>query len=962
VSPLQSLSGGQAQLTPTLDLGVHAISAVYVGDGIGYLGSTTPEVSLNVVADPTTTAVKTLASPVELGTSVSFTATVSPGGLGVLTPSGLVQFMVDNVPLGAPVALSGGQATSPSTDMLALGWHAVSATFTDSSGHFLGSTALQPVEVEEHTATSLAATAASTTVGTPVTFTATVINLNSSDPVSGTVSFYDGPNLLSTTAVSGGQAVLTTSALAAAANPHLIVAEYNGASFVVESFNSVTVMVVQANATISWANPADIVYGTALSGTQLDATANVPGTFTYTPAAGTVLGAGDDQTLLVSFSPTDTTDYTPASASVAINVDEAATTTALSASMNPTVYGQAVTFTATVAAMAPRIGTPTGSVTFFEGTTALGRASLSGGIASIVLTSIAPGSDPITAAYSGDTNFVASTSAVVSQSVTKDTATTTVTSSATASVFGQSVTFTATVAAAAPGSGTPTGTVTFKDGSTTLGKSTFTGGSASLTTASLAVATHSITVSYGGDGDFLSSASATLSDVVNQAGTTTSLVSATNPSVSGQPVTFTATVSAAAPSSGTPTGTVTFFDGSNSLGTATLSADTAGFTAKALPTGGDSITASYRGSGNFTPSTSSVLDQAVNEAATTTAVASATNPSVFGQSVTFMATVTAVAPGSGTPTGTVMFEDGSTTLGTATLSSGKATLKTTALAAGPQTITVSYGGDGNFLTSTSGPLTQTVNQAATTTTVTSSVNPSVFDQSVSFTATVKASAPGSGTPTGSVTFMDGSTSLGTGALSGGTATFSIASFAVESHAITAVYSDDANFLTSTSGILTQTIKQAATTSSVTSSANPSVSGQAVTFTATIIPVAPGGGTPTGTVNFDDGSTVLATVTLTNGSASFTTSSLSVGTHSIKVVYGSDANFKASTSAVLKQVVSSSSDALVAARIAPSLIDQVIGTFGDAMLTDALVADLAALQASVTPAHAASVAVRGKGLA
>ena len=83
-----------------------------------------------------------------------------------------------------------------------------------------------------------------------------------------------------------------------------------------------TINVVQGQAipTISWANPADIVYGTALSGTQLDATANVAGTFTYTPAAGTVLGAGLDQTLSVSFAPTDSTDYTTASATVTINV------------------------------------------------------------------------------------------------------------------------------------------------------------------------------------------------------------------------------------------------------------------------------------------------------------------------------------------------------------------------------------------------------------------------------------------------------------------------------------------------------------------------------------------------------------------------------------------------------------------------------------------------------------------
>ena len=457
-------------------------------------------------------------------------------------------------------------------------------------------------------------------------------------------------------------------------------------------------------------------------------------------------------------------------------------------------------------------------------------------MATLTTSSLSVSNHKVKVVYGGDSNFTGSVSSVLTETVTKDATTTTVTSSANPSVFGQSVTFTATVSAGAPGSGTPTGTVTFKDGSTTLGKSTLASGSASFSTANLAVATHSITVSYNGDADFTTSTSTALSQVVNQAGTTTSLVSATDPSVFGQAVTFTATVAASAPGSGTPTGNVTFYDGSISLGTASLSSGSASFTAKALPTGADAITAVYNGAPHFTTSTSAELTQSVNHAGSTSVVTSATNPSVFGQSVTFTATVKAAAPGSGTPTGSITFLDGSTTLGTATLSGGKATFKTTALAAGPHTITVSYGGDGNFVKSTSTPLTQTVNRAATTSKVTSSANPSVFGQSVTFTATVKAVAPGSGTPTGTVSFLDGSTTLGTGTLSGGTATFSISTLAVAAHSITVVYGGDTNFLTSPSGILTQTVKQVATTSAVSSSVNPlAVFGQAVTFTATIAP-------------------------------------------------------------------------------------------------------------------------------
>ena len=78
---------------------------------------------------------------------------------------------------------------------------------------------------------------------------------------------------------------------------------------------TVTINVQQAAPTITWANPADIIYGTPLGAAQLDATASVPGTFAYTPAAGTVLNAGQGQTLSVTFTPTDSIDYPTATAS-----------------------------------------------------------------------------------------------------------------------------------------------------------------------------------------------------------------------------------------------------------------------------------------------------------------------------------------------------------------------------------------------------------------------------------------------------------------------------------------------------------------------------------------------------------------------------------------------------------------------------------------------------------------------
>ena len=231
-------------------------------------------------------------------------------------------------------------------------------------------------------------------------------------------------------------------------------------------------------------------------------------------------------------------------------------------------------------------------------------------------------------------------------------------------------------------------------------------------------------------------------------------------------MTFTAAVSAAAPGSGTPTGSVTFYDGTTAIDTATLSKGSASYTTSALAVGGHSITAQYSGDTNFTGSTSATLTEAIRQASATTAVTSSVNPTVYGQSVTFTATVSAMPPATGTPTGTVTFYDGATAIDTATLSNGAASYSTSALAAGGHSITVQYSGDTSFTGSTSATLTQVVNQDGSATVVTSSVNASVYGQSVTFTATVSAAAPGSGTPTGTVTFYDGTTVIDTATLIG----------------------------------------------------------------------------------------------------------------------------------------------------------------------------------------------------
>lgn len=388
------------------------------------------------------------------------------------------------------------------------------------------------------------------------------------------------------------------------------------------------------------------------------------------------------------------------------------TTTSVTPSVNPSVLGQSVTFTATVAGMIQGEGIPTGTVTFFDGTASLGTGAFnSAGQAALITSSLAQGSHPITVQYGADTNFAGSTSTVVPQLVDMDPTTTTVASSQNPSVLGQSVTFTATVNTA---SGTPTGVVTFLDGTTSLGTGTLNSSAhATLQTSALNVSSHSITAQYGGDTNFAGSTSTAVSQVVNMASTTTVVVPSPNPSTAGQSVTLTATVSVIAPGAGTPTGAVTFFDGTTSLGSGTLnSSDVAVFATSALAVGSHSITANYGGDTNFTSNKSTVLSQVVNGKPSATALTSSLNPEVGGQSVTFTATVSSTA--GGTPTGTVTFFDGSTALGTGAVTlnaSAVATLSTTVLAVGSHSITASYSGDANYAASTSAAVSETVTTA-----------------------------------------------------------------------------------------------------------------------------------------------------------------------------------------------------------------------------------------------------------
>ena len=174
-------------------------------------------------------------------------------------------------------------------------------------------------------------------------------------------------------------------------------------------------------------------------------------------------------------------------------------------------------------------------------------------------------------------------------------------------------------------------------------------------------------------------------------------------------------------------------------------------------------------------------------------------------------------------------------------------------AAGPPVVQINGNGlKGDGLVLGSGPPLPPVNS---TTTLTSSPNPSVSGQSVTFTATAVAVLPGAGTPTGIVTFKDGTTTLGTGTLTAGSATFSTSTLTASTHSITAVYSGDTHFTTSTSAPLTQTVNQAPAITSATSTTFTTGTAGSFPVTTTGTPTAAlseAGALPSGVTFVDNG--------------------------------------------------------------------------------------------------------------
>ncbi len=611
---------------------------------------------------------------------------------------------------------------------------------------------------------------------------------------------------------------------------------------------------------------------------------------------------------------------------------------------NTAILSQQVGFTAVVNSAA---GTPTGTVSFYSGSTLLGAGTVNsvGGqnLAVLDTSSLPAGTDDVTAVYSGDSNFAGSTSPDFDEEVTQGTSALSVISST--NPVGPNGTLQLIALANGVGGVVPTGTITFvADGTTTLGTATLattgTQGMASVSvnlanlSTPLATGQHMITAEYGGDSNFNSGDSPdyTLEVASSSSDTLTNLSTTVADPVYGQSFGLVANVSS---TSAYPPGTVSFYmdGGSTAIGTATLQAYngrwTATYNPSNLPVGSHTFTAVYSGGSSggttFPTSTSAALSLPVVADPTITNLNTNVSQPTAGQSVTLTATVNG---GQVVPPGTVTFWDGSTNLGTGTLRAyngiWSASIVTSSLPAGNQSITANYNGDGsdsNYATSTSAALTLPVQAIPSTTSLTASSSSSSAGQWVTFTAAIQSGESGSPNPTGTVTFTNGSATLGTGTISqvGGNsvATFSTNSLAADSYSITATYSGDANFAGSASSALSHTVTSnglatgSPTSVAVFSDGNSAVSGQQVGLSAIVNATA--SGTPTGTVTFFSGTTALgsASVQSVGGQnlATLPTTLLPVGTDNVTAVYSGDSNFAGSTSAGFDETVTQGTAAI-----------------------------------------------------
>ncbi|MCW2523960.1 MAG: hypothetical protein JWO63_2295, partial [Frankiales bacterium] len=471
-----------------------------------------------------------------------------------------------------------------------------------------------------------------------------------------------------------------------------------------------------------------------------------------------------------------------------------ASTTALTASTTMSSIGQSIVYTATVGGAGGQTGTATGPVTFYDGSAAIPACTAvalnAAGVATCTMSYPAAAQHLIKAVYAGDNAFAGSTSTVLTESVQPWTLTIT--------ADNQSRTF-----------GQPDPTFSSTTGGLMGSDALSTAPTCVVAPAHSAVGSYPITCSGADAGPnyTINYVAGTLN--VTKAPVTVTATANQNPTVTGNQLILTATVASVGVSPNA-TGTVRFASNGATLGgcgSVTLSGGAGTCVlSNGLPAGSYPIDLTYTGDDSFAAGASApnLLIVQVNPAATTTALTSDVTSAVSGQPVTFTASVDVVAPGAGQPSGSVEFQaDGINLPGCAAQSVSTAGEAVCPVSAGfrpsEHTITAAYNGDANFTSSTAAPLDQAVSVAATTTAVSTSTDAPIVGTPYTATALITVTAPGSGAPSGTVSFANTAGAISScsavtvSAIAPYTAACTATETSLGADSISATYSGDSSF-------------------------------------------------------------------------------------------------------------------------------------------------------------------------
>ena len=543
------------------------------------------------------------------------------------------------------VSASASSASIPGT-----GSHNIEAVYSgDSYNATSTSSKIALTASKQTTALALGASPTSSTFRTTVTLTATLSPYvaGSLTTAGETITFKNGSTTLGTGTLSGGVATLTLSSLPTGSDS--LTAAYAGdTNFVASTSSALPFIVSKATPAITWATPAAITYGTALSSTQLGATSGgVAGSFVYSPNSGTVLAAGS-QSLSVTFTPTDTTDYSMSTGSVTLTVNKATPALSVATSGTPSTYGGSVTFTATVSSG------PYGTVTFFDSGNAIGTGTISGTTATFTTNTLTAGTHTITAGLASSTNYNAVTSSAITQTVSKATPSI-VWTNPSPITYGTALSNIQLDASSGGVAGafvyTPAAGAVLSIGSQTL----------------------SVTFTPTDTSDYNSTSASVTLTVDNKV---TPTITWSTPT----PITYGTALSATQlnASSGGVAGIMTYSPAAGTAlagGTQTLS-----------------VTFTPTDTTDYNPVIQTV-SLTVNKGSIAINGTSSLSPSLFGDNVTATFTFTGAGV---TPTGTTTIMDGDVTLATVPLNAGVATYSSSALLAGSHTLKAIYNGDDNY--------------------------------------------------------------------------------------------------------------------------------------------------------------------------------------------------------------------------------------------------------------------------